>query len=150
VRALDPAQPIGEVRTLSGIASDAVAEPRLNMRLMIGFGGVGLALAAVGIYGLLAFVVTMRRREIAIRIALGARPRDVSSLILGETARLTAAGLAAGLAGAFALGPLLRERHRCGGARRRAPDAGRRGPGGHAVARASRSPGESGRGPERE
>jgi putative ABC transport system permease protein len=108
VRALDPAQPIGEVRTLSGIASDAVAEPRLNMRLMIGFGGVGLALAAVGIYGLLAFVVTMRRREIAIRIALGARPRDVSSLILGETARLTAAGLAAGLAGAFALGPLLR------------------------------------------
>jgi putative ABC transport system permease protein len=108
VRALDAGQPIGAVRTLSGIESDAVAEPRLNMRLMIGFGSVGLALAAVGIYGLLAFVVTMRRREIAIRMALGARPHEVSGLVFGETLRLTAAGLAAGLAGALALGPLLR------------------------------------------
>jgi ABC-type antimicrobial peptide transport system permease subunit len=85
----------------------SLAQRRLGVTLLSAFGGVAVLLAAVGLYGVLAFVVAQRRREIGVRIALGARPRDVVAAVLGEGIRLAAAGVAAGLVLALAASKLL-------------------------------------------
>ncbi|HEY6146157.1 MAG TPA: ABC transporter permease, partial [Thermoanaerobaculia bacterium] len=108
VRALDPSQPLGAPATIAAITDDAVAQPRFAMRLMLAFGAAGLALAALGIYGLLSFVVTLRTREIGVRMALGARAGQVVRLVLREVAPLAAGGAVLGIAAALAAGPLLR------------------------------------------
>jgi predicted permease len=103
VRQLDPAVAVDNVATMDQIVSNAMAQPRLYAVLLGIFAAVAVALAAVGIYGVLAFVVTQRTREIGIRVALGARQSQVIALILRNTVWLAAIGMVAGVAGASAL-----------------------------------------------
>jgi putative ABC transport system permease protein len=85
----------------------ALAEPRLNLGVSVGVGILGLLLAGIGLFGVLSQTVARRRREIGIRLALGARRRDASGLIVAETTRLVGVGLVLGLAGTLALGRAL-------------------------------------------
>ncbi len=103
VLTLDPAQPIAGVRTLEEIVSVAVAQPRLIARLLAVFAGVALILAAIGIYGVVAYGVSQRTREIGIRMALGATPGSVVKLIVSHGAMLAGAGIAVGVPAALLL-----------------------------------------------
>ena len=100
---LDPDVPIGPVRALDGIVSENVAPRRLSVILLTVFAGLALALAAIGIYGVMSYVVTQRSHEIGIRIALGAEKGDVLRLVLGSGMSLLGIGVAVGLASAFFL-----------------------------------------------
>ncbi|MEE8587274.1 MAG: FtsX-like permease family protein, partial [Acidobacteriota bacterium] len=104
---LDAALPINQVRTLEQVVSDFLL-PQRSLAESLGVLSAGaLILAAVGIYGLMAFFVSQRVREIGIRLALGAQRSDVLRLVVGRTLKLTALGLAIGLAGAFGLTRLM-------------------------------------------
>ncbi len=107
VHELDPNLPMYEVRTLERIVAESVARPRFYMLLLASFAAVALLLSAVGIYGVIAYLVTMRTRELGIRIALGASHADVLRLVMGESVRVTLVGLAIGIAGALLLSRLL-------------------------------------------
>ena len=96
-------QTISNVATLEDTIGRAVARPRLLASLLVLFGVLGLTLGALGIYGVLAFAVTQRRQEIGVRVALGATPRKVLGMILGQGMRLSAIGVFVGIAGAAAL-----------------------------------------------
>jgi len=96
VRSVDPALPIDDVRTLSVRVDDALSSARFAAALLGGFALFAMALAALGIYGLLAQAASERSREIGIRLALGATPRIVLSMMLRWSAAITAAGLAGG------------------------------------------------------
>ena len=100
---LDRDQPIENVRTMTHLVSASVAQRRLSTQLLGAFAGVALLLAALGLYGVLAYSVTQRRQEIGIRLALGAKHRDVLGLVLGQGVKLAGLGVALGLAGALAL-----------------------------------------------
>jgi putative ABC transport system permease protein len=108
VSSLDGELPVDQAGTLEQTFFDQLAEPRFQSRLMIAFAGLALVLAVVGIYGVNAYAVTQRRREIGVRVALGATPGDVLRDAIGRGMRLTALGIAAGLAGAAALNSVLR------------------------------------------
>ena len=103
----DPDLAISDLRTLRTVLSDSLAPPRFTTLLMSGFSALALLLAAVGFYGLLAHVVSLRRREFGIRLALGARRRQLIGLVVRRGLVLAAAGLALGLTGALAAGRLL-------------------------------------------
>jgi putative ABC transport system permease protein len=103
VKRLDAAQPIASVRTLEELVSNSIAQPRLIMRLLAVFAAVALTLAAVGIYGVVAYGVSQRTREIGIRMALGATPRGVTRLVAGQGAILAGAGIAIGVPAALLL-----------------------------------------------
>jgi putative ABC transport system permease protein len=107
LRRLDPTVSLGEVKSMRRVLSASVDPPRLVMMLMSAFALLSLTLAAIGIYGILSFSVSQRRREIGVRLALGARPRDVLRLVVGETLGLTAAGALIGVAVAIAGSRLL-------------------------------------------
>lgn len=107
VRAVDPDQPIYNIRTMSEIRGESVAPQRLNLILMSIFAGIALVLAIVGIYGVMSYAVTQRTHEIGIRMAIGAQPRDVFRMILGQGMLLTLIGLGIGLVGAFLLTRLM-------------------------------------------
>ena len=107
IKAVDKDQPVSSVATMESYVSRSVAGRRFSMVLLMGFAAVALLLAAVGVYGVMSYTVAERTREIGIRVALGARRTDIFKLVVGQAARLTVLGLAAGLTGAFALTRLM-------------------------------------------
>jgi predicted lysophospholipase L1 biosynthesis ABC-type transport system permease subunit len=104
--ALDPALGFAEVHTLAEEVDDSAAPERLTAILASIFGIFAALLASVGLYGLLAYAVAQRQREIGIRMALGARPSAIARLIGGQALVLVAIGVALGLAGALLLAPM--------------------------------------------
>ncbi len=107
VAALDPKQPIYNIRTMEQIRDESVATEKLNLMLLMLFAAVALVLALVGIYGVMSYAVTQRTREIGIRVALGAQRRDVLRLVVGQGMLLATLGVGSGLAGAFGLTRLM-------------------------------------------
>jgi putative ABC transport system permease protein len=107
VRAVDPELRAGAVATLQTILDRSVAEPRFRTLLIAAFALIAVLLAAVGVYGLISYSVTERTREIGIRMALGARPRQVMLPVVREGLTLALVGVAIGLAGALAAAQLL-------------------------------------------
>lgn len=108
LRSADPELPLVNLRTQQEQIDQDLAEERLFVTLTSGFGLLALVLAAVGIYGVMAYSVAQRTNEIGIRMALGAVPRQVIALVLREASWLSAAGIAAGMGGSLALGRLLK------------------------------------------
>jgi putative ABC transport system permease protein len=104
VHALDPDLPVSAVRTMDDIASRARAPRRFALLLLTGFAAAALILAAVGVYGVTAQAVTQRTREIGLRVALGATPKDVLALIMGGQTKLLMLGIALGTGGALVTG----------------------------------------------
>jgi putative ABC transport system permease protein len=99
---------ISRVRSMEDIVAASVAQPRFRMTLLAAFAAVSLMLAAIGVYGMVAFSVNQRRMELGLRLALGARPRDVQRLVLRQGITPVAIGLAWGLAGAVAVTRVMR------------------------------------------
>jgi putative ABC transport system permease protein len=107
VAAVDPDQPLTDVAPMIARITASLARPRFNTGLLVSFGLVALALSAVGIYGVTAYAVTQRTRDLGVHVALGATPRDVLALVLSRSLLLVLAGLAPGLVSGLAVGRLL-------------------------------------------
>jgi putative ABC transport system permease protein len=102
VHKFDPTLPVTHVMSLDNLFSDSVSRRRFSTFLLGIFAGLALLLAAMGIYGVMNYVVSLRTNEIGIRMALGAQPRDIWKLVIGRGAQLAFAGVALGIIGAFA------------------------------------------------
>jgi putative ABC transport system permease protein len=107
VRAIDPSLPAYGIRPLEGIVHDSIALRRFAMFLILAFAVATAFLAAVGLYGVMAYAVTQRTREFAVRMAIGASPADVTRLVIRDGLTIASGGIAAGLAAALALVPLI-------------------------------------------
>jgi putative ABC transport system permease protein len=107
IRNIDPAQPIADVRTMEELISDTFSRQHFSTLLLAGFSGASLLLAAIGIYGILAYSVSERTREIGVRVAIGATPGRVMALIVSAAVPAVIGGIATGIAGALALSGLL-------------------------------------------
>lgn len=108
VWSVDKSAPITEMATMEQVVSNQVAEPRFQTLLLTAFAALGLALALVGIYGVISHAMSRRTHEIGVRIALGAQRRDILRLVLGEGMITTGTGIAVGAAAALALTRVLR------------------------------------------
>lgn len=107
VQSLDPLLPPPKITTMSETFSTQIAKPRFYTGLLTFSAVVGLILAAVGVYGVVAFNVARRTHEFGVRLAVGATPGDIVRLVLGSAARIVVAGAAVGLGGALVLTRLL-------------------------------------------
>ena len=103
VHRADPDQAVSHIRTMETVFSDAVASPRFQSILLLGFAGLALALALIGVYGVVSYSVGERTNEMGIRVVLGAFSADVVRLVLREALALGAIALGVGLAGSLAL-----------------------------------------------
>jgi putative ABC transport system permease protein len=103
LQAVDPNVAASDIRTMGDYVDAASATRRFSLVLLTVFAGVALVMAAVGIYGVVSYTATERTRETGVRLALGARPRDILALVLGEGVRRTLLGIGAGLAAALAV-----------------------------------------------
>lgn len=108
VRAIDPEMPIVGPRPMTALIDSSVADRRFNTYLLGAFALLALVLAAVGIYGLIAYMVVQRSREMGVRLALGALPSDVTRLIVGQGVRLALVGIAIGVVCALGLTRVIR------------------------------------------
>jgi putative ABC transport system permease protein len=109
IHRVNPDQPLTHIKTMDQVFSDAVAQPRLELILLLVFGGIAALLAIIGIYGVVAYSVAQRTREIGIRVALGAQQTDVGPMVLREGAALAIAGTLIGTAGALAASRVMRK-----------------------------------------
>jgi ABC-type antimicrobial peptide transport system permease subunit len=107
VKSLDASMPVYEMKTLAGQLDEIVLTERLIALLSAGFGLLATLLAAIGLYGVMAFVVARRTKELGVRMALGARPSKVIWLVMKEVLLLLSIGLAVGIPAAFGLGRLV-------------------------------------------
>ena len=104
---IDPLQPISNIRTMKQMMSMTVDRQRFTFVLMTIFAALGVLLAAVGIYGVISYIVAQRTHEVGIRMALGATPRDVLRMVLGEGVKMTLVGVAIGLLAVFGVTRLM-------------------------------------------
>ncbi len=107
IYSIDKEQALTNIQTLEQVLTESLSGRRFNMTLLLSFAGVALVLAVVGVYGVMNYTVTLRRRELGIRMALGAGRMDVLRLVLGQGLTLTLIGVAAGLISAYALTRLM-------------------------------------------
>jgi predicted permease len=110
IRAADAEQPISNVRTMAQIVEDQTASRTVQARLLVGFAALAFLLAAVGIHGLLSFAVSQRSREIGVRVALGAMPRDILRMVLRQAVLVAAAGVIPGALLAYQAGLAMQSR----------------------------------------
>ncbi|HLM24639.1 MAG TPA: ABC transporter permease, partial [Pyrinomonadaceae bacterium] len=108
VRELDPSLPVYSLWSMNEVVSKSMVQPRFLALLLATFSGIALFLAAIGIYGVMAYSVAQRTQEIGVRMALGARPLHVLRLVFGQSLGMLLIGVVIGLAGAFALTRLMR------------------------------------------
>ena len=108
VRAIDNAQPISAARPMKEIVARSLTRDRFSVSILGAFAGLALMLAAVGLYGLVAYFVTQRTNEIGVRIALGAEPRGIQRLVVVQSLRMVLVGLGLGLVGAVVVTGILR------------------------------------------
>jgi putative ABC transport system permease protein len=104
VAVLDPLLPLANIKSLAALVDASLAGRRFTMLVLLAFAAIAVALSVIGVYGVLAYLVGRRRREIGLRLAVGASPADIVWLFVREGAALTLVGLGTGLAGALAAG----------------------------------------------
>ena len=108
VAALDPQQPVARMATLDELIQASTAQSRFRTVLLLSFAGIALLLSAIGIYGVVAYTVSRRTREIGIRMAVGAAPADILQLVLRQSMSTVFLGVLLGLLGEFALTPVMK------------------------------------------
>src|SRR5436189_117554 len=108
VHTLDPELPLDQVKTMDQLVHESLASDRFSTVLFASFAGLALLLAAIGIYGVMSFAVAQRTHEIGLRIALGAGPREVLRLVIGEGMLLALIGLGVGLGGTYFVGRVMK------------------------------------------
>jgi ABC-type antimicrobial peptide transport system permease subunit len=107
VRSIDRNLPISAVQTMDAVVGDATAESRFYLVLLAAFAGIAIVLASVGIFGVMSYAVARRTHEIGIRVALGAEPRDVVRMIVGQGTLIALSGAAVGLGASLLLTRLM-------------------------------------------